>query len=290
MSACKRGWIIGLSLWALALLAGCSALQLGYSHGPMLAYRWLDRYADFTPEQRPRVKAAIDGWFDWHRSTQLPLYVQELARLQALAAHDISADQACALVEPWQGHAAQALEQALPALTELARGLSAEQLAHLERRYAANDADAVRTHLQADPAERRKASYERSLDRAETLYGRLDDGQRRRLADTLAASPFDAERWLAERRQRQRDILARLHQWRGGHGDTTAVHAGLRQLGEQMLHSPRADYRMHQVRVMAANCQLAAQLHNSSSPAQRRKLIEKLRGWEGELQALASSR
>ena len=42
------------------------------------------------------------------------------------------------------------------------------------------------------------------------IYGRLNDAQRELLAQGIADSPFDPERWLAERRLRQREIVDTL--------------------------------------------------------------------------------
>jgi hypothetical protein len=59
-----KAWIIGVLLLALGpLLAGCTALRLGYNNGPQLAWWWLDSWMDFSREQSPPVKHAIDHWF-----------------------------------------------------------------------------------------------------------------------------------------------------------------------------------------------------------------------------------
>lgn len=283
-----KRWIIRLACGLLPLLCGCSAVQLGYNQGPMLAFWWLDGYVDINNSQRPRVRAALDDWFAWHRATQLPLYAQDLAALQALARGKVSAEQLCALVPAWQQHAERAVEQALPALAELALSLSPEQLQHLERHYADGLAEARRSHLQNSPAERSQAALARAVERAESLYGRLDEAQRRLLAQAQAASPFDAERWLNERAARQQDILRALRGWRANPPPVAVVQDGLRQLASQPLRSPRPEYRAYQVQALAAGCEQAARLHNSTSPAQRQKLVDKLKGWENDARSLVA--
>jgi hypothetical protein len=61
----------------------------------------------------------------------------------------------------------------------------------------------------------------------------------------------------------------------------------VRRLAADVAHSPRPDYAAYSARVIQANCALAAQLHNSTSAAQRQHAIDKLKGWEGDLRALA---
>jgi hypothetical protein len=278
-----RRWII---LALLPLVAACSAVRLSYNQGPVLLYWWLDGYVDFRADQTAPVKAAIEDWFNWHRASQLPDYAQALAALQALAVDKVTPAQICATADAWQQRAEVAYVQALPALTDLVRTLSPEQIRHIEKRYAVKQAEAVADYLQAVPAERQKAGFERSLDRAETLYGKLDAAQRRRLAADLSVSPFDPERWLNERWQRQQDILRALRQWQAERSDTATVQAGLRRLGAAALRSPRVDYQAYASTLQSANCVLVAGVHNSASPAQRQHAVAKLKGWEDDLQAL----
>ena len=277
-----RGWIILL----LPLLAACSALQLSYNQGPTLAYWWLDGYVDFSAEQSPRVKTALEDWFAWHRASQLPDYAQALAAAQTLVVDKITPAQVCSTVNAWQQRFDRAYEQAIPALAEQVRTLSPEQIRHLERQQAKKHEEAVVEYLQPLPGERQKAAFERALDRAESVYGRLDPAQRRMLASELAASPIDPELWLAERRQRQLDIARSLRQWQSERSDAATVQAGLRRLGIEASTSPRADYRAYAERLMAANCAMLAKLHNSSTPAQRQQAVDKLKGWQNDLRSL----
>lgn len=264
-------------------------MQLGYNQGPTLAWWWLDRQLDFNAEQRPRVQAGLQAWFDWHRASQLPGYADELARLQKLAAGPVSAAQLCAQVAGWQQRARVAVAQALPAAAEVVRTLTPAQIAQLELHQAEALEDATREFLRPEPAERRRQALERMVERYEPFYGALDDGQRLRLEAALAASPFDAERWLAERRARGQALVRALRQWQAERADAATVQAGLRQLADEVLTSPRPGYADYQRRLTEANCALTAELHNSASPAQRQRAAERLRRWEDDARALAAA-
>ena len=279
-----RSWII---LALMPALFSCSAMRLTYDQGPLLAYWWLDNYADFTAEQSPRVKRALADWFSWHRATQLTDYAQGLASLQAMAVNTITPAQACQVADSWQRRAEKAFDQAVPALAEQLSSLSAEQVDHIERRQTVKQDELVAEYQQADPAERQKASLARTIDRAESMYGPLDDAQRRLLAAGLAVSPFNAALWLAERRQRQADLVRQLRQWQAAPPDKAAAQAGLRRLAAATTRSPRPDYAAYSARLTQANCTLAAKLHNQTTPAQRQHAVDKLKGWEGDLRALA---
>jgi len=280
-----RSWIIvTLMPWFL----GCSAVRLSYNQGPTLAYWWLDGYADFGADQAPRVRAALQDWFSWHRATQLPDYAQGLATLQALAVDNVTAAQVCSTVSAWQRRLERAYDEAVPAIAEQLRTLTPAQIDHIERRQARKQEELAENYLQPDPAERHKAALARTVDQAELVYGPLSEGQRRQLAAMLLVSPFDAERWLTERRLRQADIVRRLRLWLAERPDRSTVQAGLRLIAAQTLLSPRADYQAYATRLQEANCALIARLHNSTTPAQRQRAAERLKGWEDDLRALAA--
>lgn len=284
----SKRWSARIILTLLPLLASCSALRLTYDQGPLLAYWWLDNYVDFTPEQSPRVKRALADWFAWHRATQLGDYAQALTAMQAMAVNPVTAAQACAVYEGWQRRAERAFDQAVPALADMARLLTAEQIKHIERRQRVQQEELVAEYLQPDPAERQKAALERTIDRAESIYGKLDESQRRLLAAALLISPFDPRLWLAERRQRQIDLLQSLRRWQAERSDADTVEAGLRRLAAEATQSPRPEYAAYAARLVQANCALAAQLHNSTTPAQRQRAAARLQGWAADLRALAS--
>ncbi|MBI5259629.1 MAG: hypothetical protein HY855_24210 [Burkholderiales bacterium] len=268
------------------LLSGCSAVRLSYGQGPLLAYWWLDGYMDFTSEQSPRVKAALEDYFAWHRSTQLPDYLLLLERMQQMAQEKVTPAQACRLVDEVQRRLETAYERAVPQMAELVRGLSPAQIDHLEKRYERNLQEAARDYLQPVAAERQQAALKRTLAQAEMIYGSLDDAQRALLAAGLAASPFDPQRWLAERRARHQDILRSLRQLVADQADAPTVQAALRAFAAQSVQSPRADYRAYRQRLIEANCALGAQLHNTLRPAQREHAVQKLQGWADDARAL----
>jgi hypothetical protein len=286
----SRGrWIIG-ALLAVLLLGGCaSLLRLGYGQGPTVVYWWLDGYVDLNGEQTPRVRDAIDQWFDWHRRTQLPDHAALLVRAQREVLHPMATPESiCAWRELATRRLEAAVEHAAPGLAALIVTLTPEQLRHMERKMAKDGAEMRSSFAQADRAERARAAFKRTLDRFETVYGRLDEVQRQRLAQALAASPFDPERWLAEREQRNADMMRTLAAVAAS-GDTARAHAAVLALAERALRSPRPEYRAYQERLAVANCALVASMHEAMTPSQRQQARAKLKAWEDDLRALAGS-
>jgi hypothetical protein len=285
----KRAAIIGtLVLLAPVLMAGCSALRVAYNTGPQLAWWWLDGYLDFSREQTPQVKAAIERWFEWHRQTQVPAYAALLAQAQAQILEPTTPAAACQwstrLGDALGPAAARAMDQAadlIPALTEV-------QLRHLEQRYAKIIDEMRGEYLQADPAERAAESIKRTVSRAEQIYGRLDEPQRKVIADGVAASPFDPAGWMEERKRRQRDTLQTLRRLLAERADRDQRLSALRALAERSQRSPDPGYRAYQVRLTEYNCAFAARIHNATTPAQRQRARANLKGWEEDLRAVVA--
>ncbi len=282
--------IIGRLALALILLpvglAGCGALRVAYSTAPQLTWWWVDGYLDFESEHGREVKAAIDRWFDWHRSTQLEAYAGFLAQAQGAVLQPTTAAAACNWNARGREVLAPAIERGLAQAAELVPGLTEVQLKHLEQRYAKNLSEMRADYLQADTTERRQMSLKRSVERAEQLYGRLTEAQRQLLAEGVAASPFDPQAWHDERQRRQRDTLQTLRRLLATKAPREQRLAGLRGLLERSERSPEPAYRAYQVQLTDYNCALTARIHNATTREQRLKAQRNLKGWEEDLRAV----
>jgi hypothetical protein len=272
----------------MALITGCSSIPLAYNNGPQLTWWWLDSYLDFNREQTPAVKQGLDQLFDWHRSTQIALYLPLLGSAQAQVSEPTTAAQACR----WQDQARELLEptldRALNSAADVLPSLREAQFKHLEARYVKVLAEMRDDFLQPDLAERHKQSVKRALDRAERLYGRLDGPQRRVIDSGVAASPFDPEMWWQERQRRQRDTVQTLRRLAAEKADRDQRLAALRTLVGRVERSPDAAYRAYQLKLADYNCGFAAQIHNATTPAQRKQARETLKDWETDLRQLMS--
>jgi len=159
---------------------------------------------------------------------------------------------------------------------------------HMERRFEKSNADFRDDFLQPAAEVRLKQSIKRTVERAEMVYGKLDEVQRDLIARQVAASPFDPEHWLAERQLRQRDVLVTLRRLKAERASGEQMQAALRMFAEQAQRSPRPPYRAYQQRLKQFNCDFAAQLHNATTPGQRQAAADTLKGWETDLRVLAA--
>ena len=275
-----------LMLMLVPVFSGCSSVRLAYGNGPQLVWWWVDGYVDFSREQAPVVRQGIDKLFEWHRSTQLPELIPLLVSAQAQVLEPITPALACRWQDDVRGKLDAALDRALDLAADMVPSLGEAQFKSLEKRYAKSIAEMRYDFLQPDPVKRRRESVQRALERAEFLYGSLDEAQKRVISAGVAASPFDPEAWLAERLRRQRDTLQTLRRLVAEKADRDQRLAALRTLVVRLERSPEPEYRAYQQRLSDYNCALAAQVHNATTLAQRRRGRETLKGWEDDLRAL----
>ena len=273
---------------ALWLLSGCTAVRVGYNNGPQLAWWWLDGYVDFDREQAPLAREAIDRWFDWHRPSQLPEYAAFLASAQQAVLAPTTPADVCRWQTAVRDKLEPAIDRALVLAADVLPAMGEAQWKHIEQRQVKRMDEMREDFLQPDPAVRQKQSLKRARERAEQFYGKLDEAQLRVITAGVAASPFDAQVWMTERQRRHRDTMQTLRRLGADKADRDQRLAALRTLTERMERSSNPDYRAYQQKLTDYNCNLAAQIHNATSPAQRRRARDKLKGWEDDMRALAT--
>lgn len=276
-----------LAMTLAVALAGCSLVKLGYGQASPIAFRWIDGYVDLDDAQSLIARSALEETVAWHRRTQLPDYVQLLGRAESEVLVDTTPERMCA----WAGEVRSRMDPILqflaPPITDVALTLAPAQFAHIEKRFAQTNEEFRDEHLQKNPQRRQRAATERAVDRAEMLYGKLDDAQRALVADSVRTSPYDAERVDAERKLRQQEALAFFRRLRATNPGREEALLQVRAYLHVLDRSPRETYRVYAERVIAHNCALASALHNGASAEQRRNAARKLGGWRDDLRVLS---
>lgn len=284
-----RRWTLTAALCAIvALASGCSALRVGYNQASWVGYRWFDAYIDFDANQEKSVKEALAAWFSWHRKAELVDYSDLLMKVEAEVHADTTAERTCGWWSAVRTRTDRALERAIPSMAGLAMTLKPEQIDNIEKRYAKTNAEFRNDFMHVDRTARAAAAAKRVATRAGWLYGDLDQFQRERIERWVSDSPFDPELALDERKRRQQDVLQTMRRVIGSGVSQASAETDIRGWIRRFTQSPRDAYRQHSARVLQYSCRLAADVHNSTSAAQRRVASEKLKGWAADLRALAA--
>lgn len=287
------GWLFAGLL--LALLQGCSAIKLAYNNAPDFAYWWLDGYVDFQSEQSARVRDELARLLAWHRTEELPKIALLLQKVQKTASADVTPAQVCAVVEDTRERYHAIARQAEGPTVWLAGNLTAEQLRHVEAKFAKVNAEYQREWGRLSPQERLERRLKLNTDRAEEFYGKLGDAQLAALKSALEASQYNPLFNTAERKRRQQDLLQTLRMVSGNAPDSpkpTEAQALtlLRAYRDRIDHSPNPAYEAYSQKIMQESCASFATLHNSTTREQRERAVRRLAAYERDVRELYSQR
>ena len=280
--------IIGVLLAAFVALSlpGCSAVKLGYRGAPEWTYWWLDSYLDFDDAQSRKLRADLSALQSWHRRHELPLYVSALQKLQVLAPSDVRPAQLCALVDELRPRFQALLDQAEPTLVALAPTLSSAQLEHLARKFDKRRQKWRDEWLAGTPTERRAYRLKKQLERFESFYGSLEKTQLESLSASLAESVFDADLSYRELARRQDDALLTLRRWQHGARANPDLNAAMHALLSRVMKRPADGDQDYSEQLMQDRCRTVAKVHNSTTLAQRKRLMETLKDYETDARSL----
>ena len=287
-----RSFHLSSALLALAtalLLTGCSAIKLAYNNAPDLSYWWLDSYLDLGDAQSSRLRTDLATLHDWHRQNELPLYIGTLENLRRLAPANVTPDQACELGDGLKVRFQSLLNQAEPALIALAQSTRTEQLPHLTQQFEKHNKKWRAEWMKGSPSERIARRQKQLVDRAEMLYGRLEEPQLSVLRTALATSKFDVEWRYRDVLRRQQDTLATLRRVVDGQLSEAALKVEARSLMARTLESPDTGYRDYSAKMTQESCRTLAALHNSTSATQRRTLVDKLQTYVADARSLVAA-
>jgi Family of unknown function (DUF6279) len=277
---------VWLALSTLIGLSGCSTIKVVYNNSDDVIYWWLDGYADLQGEQKQFTRDTLTDLQRWHRQQQLPEYVALLKRMQTMAPNDITPTQVCAVTEDMKTSFVTLLRFVEPANTKLASQLKPEQLLSIRKRFDKTNKTWKEDWLDPNAEERLRYRIKQATNRLEDFYGRLDKPQRDALHKWLSESIFDPKMSYAERERRQADSMQTFQRMAQEGSATAQAQALLRALTERSFNSPNERYRAYSRELWNENCEGFAKLHNSTTPAQRQRMLEALRGYEQDFKSL----
>jgi hypothetical protein len=281
---------VWVALAALMTLSGCSTIKVVYNNSDDLIYWWLDGYADLQGEQKQFTRDTLAELQRWHRQQQLPEYVALLKRMQAMAPNDITPAQVCAVTEDMKSSFVTLLRFVEPANAKLATQLKPEQLRNIRQRFDKTNKTWKEDWLDPNAEDRLRYRIKQATNRLEDFYGHLDKPQRDVLHKWLSESIFDPKLSYAERERRQADSMQTFQRMNQEGGATAQAQALLRGLTERSFNSPNERFRTYSKALWQENCEGFAKLHNSTTPAQRQRMLEALRGYEADFKVLMAQK
>ena len=281
---------VWFALAALVGLSGCSTLKVAYNNSDDVVYWWLDSYADLQDGQKQFTRDALADLLRWHRQQQLPDYVALLKRIQTMAPNDITPAQVCAVTEDMRTSVVTLLRYVEPANTKLATQLKPEQLRSIRQRFDKTNKTWKEDWLDPSAEDRLQYRNKQAAKRLEDFYGRLDKPQREALNLWLSKSKFDPALSYTERERRQADSMQTFQRMAQEGSPTPQAQNMLRGLTERTFNSPNERYRAYSRELWDQNCEGFAKFHNSTTAAQRQRMVEALRSYENDFKSLMAQK
>jgi hypothetical protein len=178
------------TLVVAVLLSGCSTVRLVYDNADTYL-RWRAAlYLDLDGAMADELDERIAELMAWHRAQALPKYAQLVDEAARRFERKL---QPADLVWGYDAIVTQARESLRVAAVQgapLLDRLSAQQIAHLEKRLGEDNRRFARENLRGKERERRRRRTERNVERLEDWVGRLSQAQRDRVAQYSERAPL----------------------------------------------------------------------------------------------------
>ena len=263
----------------LLLLGACSSTTFFYNRLDFILPWYLDDYAELNRDQEKYLDELLSPFLAWHRSQELPLYLDVLDQVDGTLDQPMTAEDVAAISAAFEAAWFRLEERAINWLLELGGTLSDEQMDSFLEELWKQQREYEDKYLERSDKKFREDSYDSLLDSMQDFLGRLDKKQRQMLRVTSEELIRSDQVWLSERAvwlEKLGLILQREPGWQGRIRDAIA------QRDENASPEYVSTYQ-HNLRVIHGT---VADVLNSRSDKQDRRLRAKLENLREDLQTL----
>jgi hypothetical protein len=268
-----------LAWLALVVVSGCGLLRFAYSHADVFLRWQLGRYLDVHGAQSEELDARIASFVAWHRAHALPQYVGLLGEAGKRFERGLSREDLVWGYDSVQGQIREMVRAGATEIADLLDRLSAQQIEHLEHRFAEDNRKFARDHLRGSDEERRRRRAKRNIDRLEEWLGELSEAQVERVRRYSERAPFTGGYRDLERKRLQSELLSivRDRQAKARLADWAATWERRRE--PEHAEAARA-LRMEYFAMLL-------DLESTMTPAQRESVKRRMRGLATDFQQLS---
>ena len=217
---------VSLALLAV-LIAGCSALRLGYIQADIILGWRANSYFDLDSDQRRAFATRLDHLLAWHRYEQLPEYSLFLTTAIDKAEHGVKSEDMAWLVDGFRARYRIIVNRGVADAVEILVTLTPDQLDALKKQFDKDNRKfASEYELDGSPEKRKRARLKKMLDQIDYWSGNLTREQERKIAALLDPDPLIEHLRHQDRMRRQHEFIeilktrhtklefaSRLHQW-----------------------------------------------------------------------------
>ena len=192
----------------LALLAGCSAVRLGYTELDNIALWTAERYFDLDEQQKKNFRTRFYHLHKWHRDEQLPDYAAFLEQAKARLERGLRAEDVHWFLEGIRQRYVLIVNRGADDAAAILLTVTPGQLVYVQKRWGElNQRFASDNRLDANLEERREARAQRSIKRFRDWFGDLGDEQERLIRAHVASMEMIGALRQVDRMRRQHEFM-----------------------------------------------------------------------------------
>jgi hypothetical protein len=286
----SRWFIRFAALIILSLALGaCSRVGLAYRNLDVIIPWTLNDYLDMSGEQKGWFNERLKEHLDWHCTTQLPVYLDWLDRLQTMVETNQVTDAALQTrTREAKAAIAQTAREITPSAVELLQGLDDKQVAEMNEAFAKDLQKRQAEYLKPSLDQQIKQRAERMDKRLIDWLGPLSPAQQQRVVAWSKALGDQNTQWIANRAHWQTQFSAAVAQ---RHSPDFPQRIETLLVNRESLWTPA--YRQAYANTEAQARGLIVDLMAESTPAQRQQLLKKIEGVRkdfNELKCLKSAK
>jgi hypothetical protein len=195
MSRGARRFPIHLPVIAALLLAACSTTKIVYDNLDWVVSWQIGKFVSLKEPQKELLDSGFKAFWQWHRSTQLSLYVHDLRELADTIAQPLTRQQVTDFLERTGGHGKRAFHEALPELVKLFQAMDDDQVGGLLKRMGERREQQVRDDASLSVEELQDRAAEDTEKNLNEWIGSLTTVQQQRVHDWAQARRYENALW-----------------------------------------------------------------------------------------------
>lgn len=269
---------------AALALAGCGAVvRLAYNNADyalrVAAHEWFDLHG----EQSDLARVRIEAFHAWHRRHELPAYERLFEDAADRVARGLAREDVQWAIDGVRARFRVLAEQAVEDAAPVVATFTPANLAALERKMAEGNERLENDVLKIDPAKRERDRFKAIAGRFEEWLGPLTPEQEELVRGFVRGGAALVPVMLADRRRRQRELLALLETYRARPELRERLTAFVLDVerGRGPAYATAAREREAEL------VQLVLDLDRTMTPKQRAHTVAKLRRYARDFHALS---
>ncbi|SBO08137.1 hypothetical protein VME0621_00228 [Vibrio mediterranei] len=271
----KVGWVKSFGLFvSLLIVTGCTTKFL-YSNLDWFIVDYIDDYVTLEDGQEEILTERILVLGDWHKSNELPRYLQQLTDIRNKDPKTVDAEYVSLQMEQVRQHTKRLVAQITPDLYALTQQMTDKQVKELLENLEQKDDKFIKKYQGLQDEDVRLIYQQRIEENLERWFGPLTEQQKTlasRWANEMDVTVFD---WQAHRQQMQHFMRQLLNR---------RSDLGYFQPEFQRLLNDSESFYSEKLKLKIANNRLVAEKYialalSSVTEKQHQHLIEEIDGW-----------